>query len=79
MCVCVSSPGAAYIFTRSTGTGTGTPRWSQAQKLLAFDGQPQDSFGWSVDMFGSRAVVGAYGDSTDLTSFSGMTGLVRGG
>jgi nucleoside-specific outer membrane channel protein Tsx len=48
------STGAAYVFVRS---GT---IWSQQAELTASDGARQDSFGWSVAVSGSSAVVGAY-------------------
>jgi len=48
-----SFTGAAYVFVRS---GT---IWSQQAELTASDGAASDEFGWSVDISGSTAVVGA--------------------
>ena len=50
------SSGSAYIFTRS-GTA-----WSQQAKLTAKDGAHSDSFGWSVSVSDTTALVGAYED-----------------
>ena len=46
--------GALYVFTESNGT------WSQTQKLTASDGAANDSFGESVALEGSTALIGAY-------------------
>jgi len=46
--------GAVYVFTESNGT------WSQTQKLTASDGAANDSFGESVALEGSTALIGAY-------------------
>ncbi|TMC93736.1 MAG: hypothetical protein E6J12_00570 [Chloroflexi bacterium] len=48
-----SITGAAYAFVRSGAT------WSEQAKLTASDGASGDSFGWSVAIYGSRAVVGS--------------------
>ena len=48
-----TSPGAAYVFTRS-GTA-----WSQQAKLTATDAVSGDDFGLSVALYGSTAVAGA--------------------
>jgi hypothetical protein len=45
--------GAAYVFVQS---GT---MWSQQAELISSDGAAGDSFGWSVSLDGSTAVVGA--------------------
>jgi FG-GAP repeat/Abnormal spindle-like microcephaly-assoc'd, ASPM-SPD-2-Hydin len=50
---CVTGPGAAYAFVRSGTT------WSQQAELTASDGAAGDSFGYSVAVSGSTAVVGA--------------------
>ncbi len=49
-----SSSGAAYVFTYDGDS------WAQQAKLLASDGEAADRFGWSVDIDGDLAVVGAY-------------------
>jgi hypothetical protein len=48
-----SGQGAAYVFTASGGV------WSEAQKLVADDGLPNDWFGQSVALDGDVAVIGA--------------------
>ena len=45
--------GSAYIFTGNSGG------WSQQAKLLASDGGLSQRFGWSADIDGDTAVVGA--------------------
>jgi hypothetical protein len=45
--------GVAYVFTDSDGI------WSQAQELTASDGAAGDFFGYSVDLAGTTALVGA--------------------
>ena len=49
-----SGQGAAYVFQNSGGT------WSQQQELTANDGVQSDSFGASVALSGTTALVGAY-------------------
>ena len=50
--------GSAYLFDAATG--------AQTAKLLAVDGRAGDLFGWSVDVSGSSAFVGApLGDGGD--------------
>ncbi len=46
--------GAVYVFTRSGST------WSQQAELTAADGAQNSSFGYSVALSGSTAVVGAF-------------------
>ena len=48
-----STAGAAYVFVRSRGA------WSQQAKLTAADAAAGDTFGGSVAILGSTAVVGA--------------------
>ncbi len=52
-----SNTGAAYVFVRS-GTA-----WSQQGKLTAADAAVNDTFGWSVAISGSTAMVGVPGRS----------------
>ena len=59
-----STPGAAYVFSKD-GSG-----WQRSAKLTANDGQANDNFGWSVSLYGNRALVGAPFDD-DLGSVSG--------
>src|SRR6266403_2737126 len=49
-----AAQGAVYVFTQSNGT------WMQTQKLVASDGAANDSFGESVAISNSIALVGAY-------------------
>ncbi len=52
-----SFTGSAYVFVRTGDT------WAQqGNKLLAPDGAKFDSFGTSVSLSGSTALIGAYGD-----------------
>ncbi|MEO1061322.1 MAG: FG-GAP repeat protein [Actinomycetota bacterium] len=48
--------GAAYIFERESGS------WTQQRRLSAGDGANDDFYGWSVEVKGDTAIVGAYGD-----------------
>ena len=48
--------GSAYVFTRTGST------WTEAAKLTASDGGPNDAFGVGVAMDGDTLVVGARGD-----------------
>jgi FG-GAP repeat protein len=49
-----AAQGAVYVFTESNGS------WTQTQKLAASDGAANDSFGESVAISNSTALVGAY-------------------
>jgi hypothetical protein len=53
-----ADPGAAYVFTRSSGF------WLQQAKLTAADGAGNDGFGLSVALSGDTALVGARGHDT---------------
>ncbi len=57
--------GAVYFFTRSGST------WSQAQKLTALDAVPFAQFGYTADLDGGSAVVGAFADGTPLSGQRG--------
>lgn len=52
-----NATGQAYVFASNAGV------WSQQAVLTASDGQPGDSFGTSVAVDGSTALVGAYAAS----------------
>jgi hypothetical protein len=65
-----SDKGSAYVF-RFNGSD-----WVQEAKLLASDGAIQDCFGYSVDVEGNTAVIGAYGDD-DKGSWSGSAYIFR--
>lgn len=55
--------GTAYVFEYDGNA------WSQTAKLLPQDGAEFDYFGWSVSLFGSRALIGAYGDDAEGSNF----------
>ncbi|MEW6477779.1 MAG: FG-GAP repeat protein [Actinomycetota bacterium] len=60
--------GSAYVFTRIGMT------WSQQAKLVASDGFPYDSFGWSVSLHGDTALIGSRdSDGMDVWSGSAYT------
>ena len=50
--------GSAYVFERDS-----TGNWTQQQQLLASDAAEQFRFGWSVDISGDRAIIGAFSNS----------------
>ena len=51
--------GSAYIFERINGT------WQETEKLVAADREDDDWFGYSVDISGDFAVIGAYKEDHD--------------
>jgi len=51
--------GSVYVFNYDVATS-----WTQSQKLNAYDGLLSDEFGWSVDVDGDIAAIGAW--SRDL-------------
>jgi hypothetical protein len=55
---------------------TARAQWEEEQKLLAADGVAGDFYGWSVDVRGSVAVVGAWGDD-DAGGGSGAAYVYR--
>jgi len=61
--------GSAYIFEKVNGN------WTQTAKILAFDGQEIDVFGWSVAISAGTSIVGAFGDD-DLGSEAGSAYIV---
>ena len=60
-----AAQGAIYVFTESNGT------WTQTQKLTANDGAHNDSFGESVALDGSTALIGAYNATINGHTFQG--------
>ena len=60
-----AAQGAIYVFTESNGT------WSQTQKLTANDGAHSDSFGESVALNESTALIGAYNATINGHAFQG--------
>jgi len=48
--------GSAYHFVRTNGV------WTERYELVAFDGTPDDAFGWSLDLDGNTVIVGASRD-----------------
>lgn len=59
------SQGAAYIFV---GSGAA---WTEQAKLTAADGAAQDQFGYSVDISGDTALVGAGSDTVGANQAQG--------
>ena len=53
--------GGAYIFERDANG-----QWVEHQRIGASDGESFDKYGWSVDIDGSYAIVGAYQEEDDL-------------
>ncbi|MFT5758436.1 MAG: hypothetical protein ACI9LM_003178 [Alteromonadaceae bacterium] len=53
--------GAAYVFIRSNNT------WIQQAKLMAADGEAEDTFGGKVVLSGDTAVVGVMRDDDNVT------------
>ncbi len=62
--------GAAYVFKRS-GTS-----WNQQAKLTAQDGEPYDTFGYSVSLSGDYALIGAPGDD-DMGDWAGSAYIFK--
>ena len=60
-----AAQGAVYVFIESNGT------WSQTQKLIANEGAPNDSFGESLALEGSTALIGAYNATVNGHPFQG--------
>ncbi len=52
-----SGAGAAYLFERNFG---GNNAWGEVKKLTASDAKTNDEFGFSADVDGEVAIVGAY-------------------
>jgi len=48
--------GAGFVFTRMAGV------WSPQQKLIASDAELNDQHGWSADISGDTAILGAIGE-----------------
>ena len=64
----ISGGGSAYIFEKQL-----TSNWVQADKIIASDGDVADLFGGSVDVHGTRIIVGAHHDEHDLNGTNLMT------
>ena len=60
-----ASQGAAYVFTLTNGV------WTETAKLIADDGASFDTFGYSVALSGSTAVVGAWHATVDGSPLRG--------
>ncbi len=48
--------------------------WSRQSKILAKDGANSDYFGRAIDVYGTRAMIGAYQDS-DKAAYAGIINL----
>ena len=69
--------GAAYIFSRNFG---GSENWGQVKKLISFDRQEGDNFGYSVSISGNCAVAGAFSegrDSNNNRTYAGSAYIFR--
>ncbi|MEM1326625.1 MAG: hypothetical protein AAGI23_11755 [Bacteroidota bacterium] len=53
----LDNAGAAYIYRKDKG---GINNWGQVKKIVAFDREQLDQFGFSVSISGDRVIVGAY-------------------
>lgn len=60
--------GAAYVF-RKRGA-----RWVQEAYLKAENGSTSDQFGYTVDLVGETAVIGAPGEDSDTNGINGNSG-----
>jgi hypothetical protein len=65
--------GRAYVFTRSSDV------WSHQATLAASDGLADDMFGFSVDVSGDTAIVGAWGDDDNGSSSGSAYVFARSG
>jgi hypothetical protein len=65
--------GAAYILIRSGSN------WTEQAKLTASDGATTDQFGFSVDINGDYAIVGAFGHDANGTDSGAAYVFVRSG
>lgn len=68
-----ANQGAAYIFVRSESG------WVEAAKVFDQNGGADDRFGFSVDISGNRAVVGAYQNETSFNNQGAANVFVRSG
>src|SRR5262249_10052913 len=57
--------GAAYVFMLQDGS------WTQAQKLVADDGNMFNQFGYSLGLSGSTAIIGADAATVGTNDFQG--------
>jgi hypothetical protein len=60
--------GSVYIYRR-----IGVNNWVQHQKLISGDQEDYDRFGWSVDMDGDYAIVGAYREDEDANGTNSIS------
>ncbi len=65
----IQETGSAYIFKKDS-----SGNFIQKSKLLASDATSSDAFGWSVDISGNFAIVGAYKSDGDI-AYSGSAYL----
>ena len=68
-----TNAGSAYVFLRNGIT------WTQQAKLTAADAAAGDSFGWSVDIDGDTAIVGARLDDAGAINSGSAYVFVRSG
>jgi hypothetical protein len=60
--------GSVYIYRR-----VGVNEWIQHQKLISSDQEDYDRFGWSVDIDGDYAIVGAYHEDEDANGTNSIS------
>jgi hypothetical protein len=65
----IINKGSAYVFVRN---GT---LWTQQAQLTASGGEAGDEFGWSLDLCGDTAIVGAPSDGNGANTKQGSAGV----
>jgi hypothetical protein len=66
----INLAGSAYIFNKDEG---GINNWGQKTKLVASDRGASDQFGYSVNINGNRAIVGAFQEDHDEAGLNFMS------
>ncbi|NNC85065.1 MAG: T9SS type A sorting domain-containing protein [Bacteroidia bacterium] len=61
--------GAVYVFTRDLNDN-----WIQEQKLVASDRSPYDAFGYAVDIYDDKLIVGAFEEDEDVLGGNTQSG-----
>jgi hypothetical protein len=60
--------GSVYIFKRDQG---GADNWGQVKKIIAFDGAPNDLFGYSAAIEGDTVIIGCLNDGIGSNALQG--------
>ena len=66
-----TAAGCVYFYLRSEGS------WGDEQKLVELTGDDDDSFGWSVAIYGKTAVIGAYLHDDDAGDDTGSARIAK--